>query len=540
MSEITVACLQVQAYDLDQAEDALACALERIDEAGRQQPDLMVLPECTYPAYYLQSLEAYYQASLRPHEEVVSLFAERARKHRCHLVVGIAHPLASGRLANAAYLFNPKGEVIGESAKSFLWHFDQNWFDPGNDYPTFDLPFGRVGMFVCADGRMPEVVRALSVSQPRLLIDATAWVTTGGERAALSNPQFEYIIPVRAIENGVWIAVANKVGVEAESIVYCGRSCIVAPDGQLAAQAAPDQEEIILASIDLEAASGPPLERRPECYPLLTRPTTELPVSRLLAEQVTPGETVVRVGLLQLRPYASAEAYLERAATLAERLVRQGTQLLVLPGIPSGQTGAAAYQAQNSLPGLLELSARLKCGLVAPLVSRGQTGQVHSAYLVVEGELLGGYRQTHFPAEQAGRFEAGQSTPVFETPYGRLGLMLNEEGLVPELARVLMLQGAELILWPAADSGYPLGSVASCRADENKVFVALATPLVPHASPQTALFGPSGRPLATALPDIEQAIAGQVAYAITRLKEMAPNTDVVRNRQPAAYGQLVR
>lgn len=232
MSKITVACLQLEALDLSKAEEALQRALSKIEEAGQNRPDLIVLPECTYPAYYLDSVESYCQADLRPHDEVVRLFGERARTHCCHLVVGIVQPTDSGRLRNAAYLFNPRGEVVGTYAKSFLWHFDRYWFDPGRHFPTFELPFGRIGIFVCADGRMPEVTRILALEHAQIMVDATAWVSSGGDRATLNNPQFQYMVPVRAIENGAWVAVANKVGIEAETIVYCGRSCVIAPDGR--------------------------------------------------------------------------------------------------------------------------------------------------------------------------------------------------------------------------------------------------------------------------------------------------------------------
>jgi hypothetical protein len=56
--------------------------------------------------------------------------------------------------------------------------------------------------------------------------------------------------------------------------------------------------------------------------------------------------------------------------------------------------------------------------------------------------------------------------------------------------------------------------------------------------PHSALLSPAGAFLAAALPDIEQAIAGQVAWALARYKEMAPNTNVVLSRQPSAYAGL--
>lgn len=540
MSTISVACLQLEALGLSRAEESLERALSMIDRAGQNQPDLIVLPECTYPAYYLHSTESFFQAKLRPHQEVVRLFGERATSYGCHLVVGIAEPAKSGRLLNSAYLFNPQGEVVGTYAKSFLWHFDQYWFDPGQQFPAFDLPFGRTGLFVCADGRMPEVVRALGLERSRLLVDATAWTTTGGDRGTLTNPQFDYMMPVRAIENGAWIVVANKVGVEAESVVYCGRSCVVSPDGRHVAQASPDSEEILMAQIDLAEAVGPPVRRRPDCYATLTEATENLPVTRLLAESLVPAETIVRVGLLQLIPYDSAEAFLARVTTLIEILVRQEAKLLVLPGVPHHKTDSPAYRAEQTLGPLKDLSRRLGCGLVCPLISLSNNGQLSRAvYLIDRGQVLGVYHQTHLTDDEMGLFEAGDKLPVFETPYGRVGVMLNSEGLLPEVPRTLMLQGADLIIWPTHFLPYSLRTIGRTRADENKVFLALATPLEEDSLPQSSLINPAGGFLAVALPDIEQGIAGQMAWALTRYKEMAPNTHVVFNRQPDNYGQLV-
>jgi predicted amidohydrolase len=538
---ITVAALQLAAHDLADAEQALQRALHMIDEAAESRPDLMVLPECTYPAYYLQSLEAYAQAPLRPHEEVVALFAGRARYHGCHLVAGLVRPAPSGRLLNAAYLFSPDGDVVGQTAKSFLWHFDQYWFDAGEKYPAFDLPFGRTGIFVCADGRMPEVVRSLGVQQARLLVDTTAWVSTGGDWSTLSNPQFEYMMPVRAIENGAWIVVANKVGIEAESIVYCGRSCVLSPAGEVVAQGSTDREEIVTATIYLSQAGGPPVPRRPACYEPLAAVTSSLPVSRQLAEAVIPAETVTRVGLLQLQGYDDLSTWLERVSSLAATLVHQEAELIVLPGVPAGRRASLVYEAETMLPRLQALSRELGCGLVCPLIRETAAGERRSsAYLLVEGDVRGRYDQVHLAGRAAGAFVAGDEIAVWDTPYGRLGIMLDEEGLVPEMARTLMLKGAEVIVWPARSMDVPLRTIARCRADENKLFVALATPLEAGSRAQTALLSPTGAFIAAALPDIEQGIAGQVATVLARLKEMAPNTDVVHNRQPANYSLLVQ
>jgi predicted amidohydrolase len=536
MTTLTVACLQLEALDLRQAEEALQRALAQVDAAAALGADLLVLPECTYPAYYLQSRAEYDAQPLRPAAEVAALFGDRAARHGVHLVVGLVDEAPSGRLRNAAYWFGPDGQVVGTTSKSFLWHFDQVWFEPAQTYPVFATALGRAGMFVCADGRKPEVVRSLGIQGPRLLIDTTAWVSTGGDWQTLSNPQYEYMMPVRAIENGAWIVVANKVGIEADSVVYCGRSCVVAPDGRRVAAATPDQEEILLATIDLDEAQGAPVARRPAVYEPLTRPTAALPITEQLQAPEVVAASVVRLGAVQLQAPADSAAYLARLTALVETLVRQDARLVVLPAVPAGQESAAPYQAAALLPALTALSARLSCGLVVPAIESCGARQMRTLTLLDAGAPVGHYVQLH--VADGDSHTAGDSLPVFETRFGRIGLLINEDGLVPEVARAYMLLGAELLIWAADPALGPLRTIARCRADENKLFAILTAP--PGASGHTALFNPAGGFMAAALPAIEQGIAGQMARALTRYKEMAPNTHVVYNRQPAIYGALTQ
>jgi predicted amidohydrolase len=348
------------------------------------------------------------------------------------------------------------------------------------------------------------------------------------------------MVPTRAIENGAWIAVANKVGVEAETVVYCGRSCIISPLGQHVVQASTDRPEIITAEIDLDVAQGPPEWRRPELYGVLGRPVDQLPVTGLLQEAVVPVDSIIRIGALQLQPYTSPQAFLERVTQLCGILAKQEAQLIMLPGIADDFIDAPAYQAEKMLEPLRDLSQRLGVALAFPLIETGSEGlKAKVLFLVDDGATLGSYRKAHLTEQESETFAAGDEIPVFDTPYGRIGMMLDEEGVLTEVPRSLMLQGADLILWPARASSYPLLTVARSRADENKIFVALATPLEEDVVPHTALINPGGGFMAQALPDIEQGIAGQMAWLLTRFKEMAPNTNVVLNRQPQIYGRIL-
>jgi hypothetical protein len=72
---------------------------------------------------------------------------------------------------------------------------------------------------------------------------------------------------VRARENGVPLIAANKVGVEARSVAYCGKSAIIAADGAFVARASQDEETTLIAHV----AIGPAIVHRAEAPPPITR-----------------------------------------------------------------------------------------------------------------------------------------------------------------------------------------------------------------------------------------------------------------------------
>jgi predicted amidohydrolase len=109
---------------------------------------------------------------------------------------------------------------------------------------------------------------------------------------------------------------------------------------------------------------------------------------------------------------------------------------------------------------------------------------------------------------------------------------------VPEVARSLMLRGAEILLVSDGVPAHDVTAVARCRADENRVFVAVAAE--PCDEGGALVVDPAGRVLAEALAGRDLAVSATVNRALAHLKAMAPGTDVLRNRQPATYGPLTR
>ena len=536
-----IALLQLPAFSLEEADESLAHTLRRIDEAARERPDIIALPEVTYPAYFLGRRDLRDCGVLSP-AEAAERIASKAREHGVYIAAGLALDAAESgradsdgrRYTNGALLFGRDGSIVGRYDKSFLYHFDARWFAAGSAYPVFETDVGRIGMLVCADGRLPEIARSLTVNGAQLILDLTAWVSGGRNADRLTSTQREYIMPVRAVENGVWIACVSKFGVEAESIVYCGRSCFIDARGLVVAELGSTEDATLV--YDVPVADSAHLPRRPELYEVLSHPTESLPVVRTLREPAVMPESQHPIAVVQVAMPSTGAEFVTIARTHVERLAMHDAEIVVFPATPSRYRGAYAHD--ETVEAMRGIAADTGV-MIAFTVSEGEGGSgMRAMHLVGPNGIVATHRQTHKP--DGARFATmpigDAPSPVVNTPTGRIGLMVAAEGYVPEIARSLMLRGAEIILWCADDPGIDMLPFARCRADENRLWVCAAA--APTERAATVIVDPAGRIAAQALEGRTLAVTATVNPALSRVKTMAPGTDVVYGRQPASYAAL--
>src|SRR5690606_27065426 len=136
------------------------------------------------------------------------------------------------------------------------------------------------GILICADSRHPEIARSLAVQGAEVIVDLTAWVSQGRTVSELTTSQCQYLMPVRARENGAWVLAADKWGTEDGTIVYAGRSSVITPRGEVVAQGPTDRDAVVV--YDLEPMPVETVPRRPGLYGTLTKPVAELPLGAVL------------------------------------------------------------------------------------------------------------------------------------------------------------------------------------------------------------------------------------------------------------------
>lgn len=518
--EIKVALVQHRAYDVDNSSQGLDAVLSLLEDAGRDSVDLAVLPECSYPGYYL-GLRGDPHKAAEGWEKALGAFRDIARKHKFNLVAGIAEK-DGANLYNSAFLVGRDGTILGRARKSFLWHFDDRWFTPGSEHRVHETDIGKIGMIVCADGRLPEISRTLALKGADIIADPTNWVTTGSDPSRLSNPQVEYMMPVRAAENGVWMVCANKVGREADSVVYCGHSLVVSPSGEVVKEGSPDKEEIVSAVIDVKPGSRDKARKEraafySQGFSILSEPNESTPLYRLMGTPIVPSEAQIHVAVVQLDRDTSLQDFLQDSATLVTRLAQQGNDLIVFPEVPCSvmrDFGSHVREALRPLAAML--------GVHVAVVSHARP---HNATTVFD------------PRGNSVVFAGDED--MLDIRGVKVGFMRGRQGFVPEVARTLFLKGADLIAWQA-DLGTGLErKVCVTRALENRVYVALANCSSEDPGRNSMIAGPD-RVLAETFPSCKQAVMTQVSAAASRSKRLVRGTDVFLNRKPELYDILTR
>ncbi len=176
------------------------------------------------------------------------------------------------------------------------------------------------------------------------------------------------------------------------------------------------------------------------------------------------------------RDTASPKESRERFSWFVEQAAARGADIVCLPeGITIVGSALTYAQAADAVPGpttafLGDLARRLHVWIVAGLYERSGARIYNTAVLVGrDGALVGRYRKMSLPDEEIeGGITPGSDTPVFDTDFGRVGLMICWDSSYPEVARSLATRGAEVILMPIWGGEETL---VQARAVENQVYV---------------------------------------------------------------------
>jgi predicted amidohydrolase len=190
----------------------------------------------------------------------------------------------------------------------------------------------------------------------------------------------------------------------------------------------------------------------------------------------------VRLATVFHRPAGSKDAQdnLDQFADLITEAGANGADIICLPeGLTLIGTGNSYISAAETVPGpssryLGAVARKNNMYVIAGIVERDGDVVYNTAILLDRnGELAGKYRKVSLPREEIeGGMTPGDDLPVFDTDFGRIGIMICWDVSFPEVARTLAMKGAEVIFLPIWGGNLTL---TRARAIENQVYLVSST-----------------------------------------------------------------
>lgn len=220
----------------------------QLEELTRQRlqwdkdaPHLVVLPECSllFGGHESQQLAYAGDSHLSPLKSALSALAAR---YCVYMVAGTIPALAEdGRVYSRCYLFDDKGDTLGQYDKLHLFDVDvadgtkqyreSETFCPGNHISVIDTPFGKIGLTICYDLRFPDLFRALRLAGAEIITVPSAFTKVTGEA------HWQVLLQARAIETQCFILAAAQWGAHNEgSRETWGQSIVIGPWGEVIAE----------------------------------------------------------------------------------------------------------------------------------------------------------------------------------------------------------------------------------------------------------------------------------------------------------------
>jgi predicted amidohydrolase len=205
-----------------------------------------------------------------------------------------------------------------------------------------------------------------------------------------------------------------------------------------------------------------------------------------------------------------------------------------------------AEPVPGRLTALLGEKARKYRMYVATSLHENADGIIYNTGVLIgrNGEITGKYRKVHLPLEEAENgITPGGDYPVFETDFGRVGMMICYDYWFSEPARILRLNGAELLLLPIAGDGDRLhwDVISRARAIDNGVYLAASSTVAESSS---AIIAPTGKVLSETSEDFGVAVSEIDLNREYRLLWLSVGAEgearslYIKERQPHTYGAL--
>ena len=241
---VRIALIQLDCSSAEAVPHRVTRTLAKIREvAHKHSPDIVMLPELWHVgAFDIEAAREHAQPIDGPLVQALGGLAEE-----CGIWLhggSFAEVDEGGDYFNTSLLFAPDGRLVATYRKIHLFGFEGGetiLMSGGDELVVVDTPLGPTGLATCYDLRFPEMFRALTEGEATAVLLTSGWPTPRIEH-------WDVLTRARAIEDQLWFVACNEVG-DQPGITLGGHSCVVAPTGEVVAQAG-EREEVLIAEVD--------------------------------------------------------------------------------------------------------------------------------------------------------------------------------------------------------------------------------------------------------------------------------------------------
>ncbi|WP_022668595.1 carbon-nitrogen hydrolase family protein [Desulfospira joergensenii] len=227
-----------------QPDKNLAALKELHRKAARQGAKIILNTELALSGYSFSSRQDVLPFTREPTDKAVREMADLAKE--LNIFIGITFPEKDPETQsyyNCALVFSPQGRMICRYRKIYS---EKRWARSGNPLQngTFDTPWGRIGVAICADSYFGLIPRTLALRGTDLLWVPANWPPTGR-----LNPLDVW--RTRAAENGIYLAACNRTG--KDRVMDCTKavSAVIASDGTVMKKMSSKESSLLIADIPL-------------------------------------------------------------------------------------------------------------------------------------------------------------------------------------------------------------------------------------------------------------------------------------------------
>ncbi len=224
-----------------------------LDVAARKGVQVLCYPETQTVGYRVDIVRPEMLVPVEQLQEVHGRVAARCGELGVACILGTEIPLESdpyhGRPYNSALVIDARGVILGAHHKTRLTPLDAVAYTAGSSLETFELFDVTVGVVICFEGFRFAGTTAECVRQGARVVFHPQNNTTRPNDWKI--PVHHAMIATRAAENTIWFASCNCAHVPHQNC----RSMIIAPDGQVHAQAEMKREELVVSEPDIDQAT---------------------------------------------------------------------------------------------------------------------------------------------------------------------------------------------------------------------------------------------------------------------------------------------